>query len=327
MTLGIVNRYNLSIFIDLNYIGIRSAYRFQDFSVLKETGPIFTGSIFGVLQLLENLITNYPLAKIYICDDGSIAERQKLFPGYKGSRRDPNKPPAAELSYWRNLKHELQHLIGGFPQVCMLKAKNAEADDLMAKLALLTVESGKDAVIFTSDKDLMQLMSAGVNMSKEVSDGDLVLLGPEYTICHKQLGVAPEYLPYFRPFKGDPSDDIPSAVSRVGTAILQELSKLWYESGQDEMTVTLMESLINKCTNNITDNTKKKLLECTEQLNLNFKLMNLLRWKNETLSGVVSIPLDYRVETAAYYALNKWIRFREGLAPNPCTPEALLSGS
>lgn len=48
--IGEINRFNLTILVDLNYLGIRSAYRFQDFTMMTPNGIVKTGSLFGVLQ-------------------------------------------------------------------------------------------------------------------------------------------------------------------------------------------------------------------------------------------------------------------------------------
>ncbi len=145
-------------------------------------GPVQTGSLFGVLQFIELISTNYPFAQIILCDDGAPVERKNMFEAYKSSRvSTPDKPISMEVSSWRNLKPELFRMLGGVQNLSVLRHPEKEADDIMAKLAYLNIKAGKDVVIFTSDKDLMQLMSIGVNISKEILDGDLVLL----TLCFK----------------------------------------------------------------------------------------------------------------------------------------------
>lgn len=311
--LGTINRFNLTILVDLNYLGIRSSYRFQDFSMETPRGRVLTGSLFGVLQFLEAVSTNYPFAKIIICNDGAPSERKKLFEGYKASRvATPDKPLSPEISSWRNLKQELFRMIGGIPNLVALYHPDKEADDLIARLAYMNRDAGRDVVIFTSDKDMMQLMSIGANISKEIHDGEFVLLQEDYVLNHDKLGVLPEYIPYLRPFAGDPSDDIPAAVSRVPKAVRAAVAKGWFESGR-ELTEDSMNYILDSITDlNITKITRQKFIEGIPQANLNFKLMDLTRYKDETIDGVRIIPLEFNPDVILFYGLKKYLNWREG---------------
>lgn len=327
--LGEINRFNLTILVDLNFLGIRSGYKFEFMSVDKENGPIKTGSLFGVLQFLESVSSNYPFAQIIICNDGSTAERKKLFEGYKASRiPTPDNPIDLEVSSWRQLKPELFRMIGGIPNLTVLQCPTKEADDLMAKLAYLNIEAGKDVVIFTSDKDLMQLMSIGANISKEISDGEFVLLQEDYVLNHDKLGVEPKYIPYLRPWSGDPSDDIPAAVSRVSKVIKAEVAKRWHDSGKNELTQELMEFILDDIKNvKITPITRQKFLDGIDQANLNFKLMDLTRYKTEPIEGVNIVPISFNKDTVLYYSLNKYLAWRELQCASFLNPDAFLASA
>lgn len=327
--LGEINRFNLTILVDLNYLGIRSAFRFQDFSVTKEAGPIKTGSLFGVLQFIEAVSTNYPFAQIILCNDGAPTERKQLFEGYKASRvATAEKPLDQEIAAWRHLKPELFRMLGGIPNLVALQHPEKEADDLIAKLAYLNIAAGKDVVIFTSDKDMMQLMSIGANISKEISDGEFILLAEDYVLNHEKLGVEPKYIPYLRPWSGDPSDDIPPAVLRVSRQIKARVAQGWWESGRSELTEDLMNSILDNIKDvNITKGTRQKFIEGIPQANLNFKLMDLTRYESEPIEGVKVVPLIYNKDTVLYYGLKKYLSWREGNALSVIDPDAILSSA
>lgn len=324
--IGAVNRFNLTILVDLNYLGIRSGFRFKEFSMNTNKGPILTGSLFGVLQFLELISTNYPFAQIILCDDGAPKERKQLFENYKSSRvSTEDKPISMEVSSWRNLKPELFRMLGGIQNLTVLRHPEKEADDLMAKLAYLNIKSGKDVVIFTSDKDLMQLMSIGANISKEISDGELVLLTEDYVLNHEKLGVEPKYIPYLRPFMGDPSDDIPAAVSRVSKSIKVEVAKAWHDLDQ-ELTEDSMDKILDSITSvNITKGTREKFIEGIEQANLNYKLMDLTRYESESIEGVKVIPISYNRNTILFYGLKKYLSWREGTSLSFVNPDSFVS--
>lgn len=326
--IGEVNRFNLVILVDLNYMGIRSGYKFDFMAVDKENGPIKTGSLFGVLQLIESISTNYPFAQIILCDDGAPVERKQLFEGYKASRVSTEEHPISlEVSTWRRLKPELFRMIGGINNLIALRHPEKEADDIIAKLAYLNIEAGKDVVIFTSDKDMMQLMSIGANISKEISDGEFVLLTEEYVLSHDKLGVEPKYIPYLRPWSGDPSDDIPAAALRVPKAVKAEVAKGWYELGQPLTEESMNNILDNIKSVNVTKITRQKFIDGISQANLNFQLMDLTRYQNENIEGVQMIPLDYNKETILYYGLKKYLSWREGNALSFKSVDEILSSA
>ena len=218
-------------------------------------------------------------------------------------------------------------MIGGIPNLVVLQHPEKEADDLMAKLAYLNIQAGKDVVIFTSDKDLMQLMSIGANISKEISDGELVLLTEDYVLSHDKLGVEPKYIPYLRPWSGDPSDDIPAAVLRVSKQIKAEVAKAWYESGQ-ELTEDLMSHILDGITDvNITAGTRQKFMTGIDQANLNFKLMDLTRYEKEPIEGVKVVPISYDKDVVSYYGLKKYLSWRSGNALAVMDIDSFLSSA
>lgn len=275
---------------------------------------------------MELISTNYPFAQIILCDDGAPKERKEMFESYKSSRvATEDKPISMEVSSWRNLKPELFRMLGGIQNLRVMRHPEKEADDLIAKLAYLNIEAGKDVIIFSSDKDLMQLMSIGANISKEISEGELVLLTEDYVLNHDKLGVEPKYIPYLRPFMGDPSDDIPAAVSRVNKPIKVEVAKAWYDADQ-ELTDSLMTSILDGITSvKITDKTREKFMSGIDQANLNFKLMDLTRYKTESIDGVQLIPIEYNRNTILFYGLKKYLSWREGQSLSCINPDALIS--
>lgn len=321
------NRFNGVILIDLNWLGMKSTFRFADFAVNTSSGRILTGSLFGCLQAIESICTNYPFCKIIICNDGIDAtkSRVKLFEGYKSSRRDPSKPPKPEVAAWRNLKPELFRMLGGIPNLTALQADGYEADDLIAKLAYLSAESGKDVLIFSSDKDMQQLTAEPrICTSKEISDGELVVLQEDYVLNHKDIGVMPEYIPYMRSWVGDPSDDIPSAAPRVSRVLLKRIAEGW-KNLNSELTETSLSSILEGIQDiNVTKVTREKLINGISQANLNYQLMDLTRYKSESIESVKIIPLEYNRDTILFYQLKKYLSWREGNSLTAIDVDALL---
>ena len=62
----------------------------------------------------------------------------------------------------------------------------------------------------------------------------------------------------------------------------------------------------------ISDKTREKLIAGIPTANLNFKLMNLTRYKSESIEGVQLKEMDYNQEAVNYYGLEKYKSWREG---------------
>lgn len=204
------------LLIDFSWLWNRSLYAFKDlsFEVDGETYP--TGGIYGVLKFVQSS-KNWGFDKKIFCLDGTSQMRRELFPEYKAQREHDEFRSQA-----RKLNPSLFSILtySGFD---ILLNRNYEADDIIASKALEEVKAGNEVTVYTSDKDLMQLMPYGVKVANKVDEGKLVYATPEY--FEEKVGVPPELGRFFRAFKGDPSDNIPSAAPRVQTKILAPMAQ------------------------------------------------------------------------------------------------------
>jgi DNA polymerase-1 len=87
-----------------------------------------------------------------------------------------------------------------------------EADDIMATLAVSAARRGDEALIVSTDRDLLQLVRPGIGI---VVPGKTNLLVTDADGVRERMGVGPEGITTFKALAGDASDNIPG-VAGIG---------------------------------------------------------------------------------------------------------------
>jgi DNA polymerase-1 len=139
-----------------------------------------TGAIYGVLNMLRRLHKDYA-ADYSACvfDAKGKTFRDDAYPEYKA-----NRPPMPDdLACQIAPLHEAIRAMG-WP---LLMIEGVEADDVIGTLALEASRQGMRTVISTGDKDIAQLVNAGVTLVNTMSNETLDVAGVE-----KKFGVPPE---------------------------------------------------------------------------------------------------------------------------------------
>ena len=184
-----------------------SAYIFRAYHALppltRKSDGLPVGAIQGYCNMLWKLLKdmkgeNGPTHLVAIFDHSERTFRNDLYPDYKAHR-----PPAPE------------DLVPQFPLVRTATAAfgvhgvekpGFEADDLIATYARLAREAGGEAVIVSSDKDLMQLVGDGVVMFDPMKDRRIDV--PEVI---EKWGVGPDKMIDLQALVGDSVDNVPGA--------------------------------------------------------------------------------------------------------------------
>jgi DNA polymerase-1 len=183
-----------------------SSYLYRAFHALPELKnqkgeP--TGAIYGVLNMLRKLATDYKAqARACVFDAKGKTFRDDLYPDYKATRTAmPN-----DLS--RQIEPLLEAVEAmGWPVLCV---DGVEADDVIATLAEQAKNGGWSTVISTGDKDLTQLVDARTLWINTMSNEKLDIDG-----VTKKFGVPPERIVDYLALIGDQIDNIPG-VDKVG---------------------------------------------------------------------------------------------------------------
>ncbi|WP_313081066.1 DNA polymerase I [Atlantibacter sp.] len=169
-----------------------------------------TGAMYGVLNMLRSLLMQYqPTHAAVVFDAKGKTFRDELFEHYKSHR-----PPMPD-----DLRAQIEPLHAmvkamGLP---LLAVSGVEADDVIGTLAREAEKAGRPVLISTGDKDMAQLVTAGITLINTMTN---TILGPEEVVT--KYGVPPELIIDFLALMGDSSDNIPG-VPGVGEKTAQGL--------------------------------------------------------------------------------------------------------
>ncbi|MCB5944470.1 DNA polymerase I [Acidocella sp. KAb 2-4] len=177
-----------------------SGFIFRAFHALPDmTRPdgVHVNAVFGFCNMLARLLKEHSGTHIAVVfDAGRHTFRNRIYGEYKAHRP----PPPPELVPQFALIREATRAFG----VPAVELADWEADDLIAAYAKAATEAGGEAVIVSSDKDLMQLLRPGVSMLDPMKNTPIGLAEVE-----AKFGVAPEKVVEVQALIGDPVDNVP----------------------------------------------------------------------------------------------------------------------
>lgn len=162
-----------------------------------------TGAIYGMINMLRRLRSDYPAAYIAcVFDAKGKTFRDDMYAEYKAQRA----PMPDDLRAQIEPIHQVVAAMG-WP---ILMVEGVEADDVIGTLAVDATRLGMQTVVSTGDKDLAQLVNANVTlintMSNEIMDEAGVLA---------KFGVRPDRIIDYLTLIGDTVDNVPG-VSKCG---------------------------------------------------------------------------------------------------------------
>jgi DNA polymerase-1 len=207
------------ILIDGSSIAFRAFFAMP---TLTNAAGMHTNAVYGFATMLLKLIEEEkPTHMLVAFDAGKITFRHEGYEDYKGGREKT--PP--ELSEQFPLIKELLDALG----VAHYELENYEADDIIGTLSRIADEAGRETLIVTGDKDMLQLVSDRVTVAitrKGISEVDRFT--PE--AVREKYGLVPHQIIDLKGLMGDASDNIPG-IPGVGekTAL-----KLLHEYGSVE---------------------------------------------------------------------------------------------
>ena len=158
-----------------------------------------TGALYVFSRMLMKLEDDFaPRRMAVVFDDKSGVRtfRAEMFPAYKATRKEPPEELVVQMDYFAKVVAGL-----GWP---VLSVPGVEADDVIATLVEQARARDWEVVIFSADKDIMQMIGDHVSMIDALRDKTYTR---EEVI--KKMGVPPEKIPDFLALVGDTSDNIP----------------------------------------------------------------------------------------------------------------------
>ena len=195
-----------------------SGYIFRAFHALppltRPSDGLPVGAVHGFCAMLWKLLQDArkgrgPTHLAVIFDASEKTFRNEIYEDYKAHR-----PPAPE------------ELVPQFPlirdavkafNIACIEQKGYEADDLIATYTRETMAAGGDVTIVSSDKDLMQLVKAGVSMLDTMKNKTI---GPDEV--RERFGVPPDKVVDVQALAGDSTDNVPG-VPGIGVKTAAEL--------------------------------------------------------------------------------------------------------
>ncbi|AIQ34861.1 DNA polymerase I [Paenibacillus sp. FSL R5-0345] len=186
------------ILIDGNNIIYRAFFAMPP---LTNTAGQQTNAVYGFTTMLLRLIEEHkPTHMIVAFDAGKVTFRHEGYEDYKGGRQ---KTPPELSEQFPLLKELLTNL--GVPQ---FEISNYEADDIIGTISRQADEAGRQVMIVSGDKDMLQLASEHTTVAlirKGVTEVELY--GPEQ--IREKYDLTPEQIIDLKGLMGDASDNIP----------------------------------------------------------------------------------------------------------------------
>lgn len=205
------------VLIDGNSIMFRAYYAtaYPGAKLMQSGQGVYTNALFAFVGMFEKIITSDTTHALVAFDTKEPTKRHLSYEGYKAGRV---KMPE-ELAMQIPMIYEYIELSG----VNLYFKGGYEADDIIGTLAKQMSQKGYDVEIFSSDRDLLQLVDDKITVNllkkgmKEVARFDPKSLFETYELTHEQMID-------LKSLMGDPSDNIPG-IPGVGEKTAVKLLK------------------------------------------------------------------------------------------------------
>ena len=205
------------ILIDGNSILFRAYYAtaYPGATLMQSTKGVYTNALFAFVGMFEKIVTEDVKEALVAFDTKEPTKRHLAYEGYKAGRV---KMPE-ELAQQIPLINEYIDLLG----IKQYSQAGYEADDIIGTMAKRGQSEGYHVEIFSSDRDLLQLVDEHITVNllkkgmKEVHVFDPKTLFETYELTHHQMID-------LKALMGDPSDNIPG-IPGVGEKTAVKLLK------------------------------------------------------------------------------------------------------
>jgi len=242
------------VLVDGNSIAYRAFFALP---LLTSSQGLHTNAAYGFVNMLLRLIgEEKPTHFLVAFDSGKETFRHGQFAEYKGTREKT--PP--ELAEQFPL---IRELVSAF-SIVPLEVDGYEADDIIGTISRKAEEEGKEVLIVTGDKDMLQLASDRVTVAltrKGISEVEKY--GPAEIL--ERYGLKPGQIVDLKGLMGDASDNIPG-VPGIGE---KTGLKLLHEFGSVEEIIARQDELKGKL--------KEKITEHAESARLSKRLATIVR--------------------------------------------------
>ena len=174
--------------------------------------------IHGFFRTVFALRRGYDARRIAVAlDPIGPTFRHKMYPDYKATRDRAPEDLHAQVP----LIEEICRLLG----IPVFRMDGFEADDIMGSFAEICRNEGRQCLLVSADKDLMQLVDDTVKLLRPEKGGGFRVFGPDEVFEEK--GVRPDQIIDYLALIGDSSDNIPG-VPGIGPKTAADLLARWH---------------------------------------------------------------------------------------------------
>ncbi|MDB4224227.1 DNA polymerase I [Granulosicoccus sp.] len=160
-----------------------------------------TGAIYGVVNMLRRLVSDYqPEVMVVIFDASGKTFRDDIYAEYKANRASMPDDMRTQIKPLYSIVEKM-----GFP---LLIIEGVEADDVIGTLSVQATAAGLKTVISTGDKDMAQLVNEHVTLVNTMTNTVMDVQG-----VIEKFGVKPSQIIDYLTLVGDTSDNIPGVPS------------------------------------------------------------------------------------------------------------------
>ena len=190
-----------------------SGYIFRAFHALppmtrSDGTPV--NAVFGFTKMLLKLIDDLrPHSVAVVFDAGRVTFRNEIYSDYKANRTDPPEELVPQFALVRDAAHAMS--------LPVIEMPGFEADDVIATYAKIAKAEGRQTIIVSSDKDLMQLVNDDVEMLDPMKQRRI---GKDEVF--EKFGVTPDRVIDVQSLAGDSTDNVPG-VPGIGIKTAAEL--------------------------------------------------------------------------------------------------------
>ncbi|MEM7680278.1 MAG: DNA polymerase I, partial [Pseudomonadota bacterium] len=207
---------------------------------------------YGFVNMLLKLLRDYDAPYLAVIFDAARENfRNNIYPEYKANRDETPEDLGPQFPLVKEATEAFD--------IPAIELEGYEADDLIAAYTRLAREQGKEVVIVSSDKDLMQLVGDGVRMFDPMKKK---YIGPDEVM--EKFGVTPDKVVPVQALAGDSTDNIPG-VPGIG---VKTAAQLINEYGD-------LETLLERAGEIKQNKRREKLIEHAEMARISQQLVKL----------------------------------------------------
>jgi 5'-3' exonuclease len=233
------------------------------------------GGMAGFLKSIGYAIKTFKPTRVVLVFDGKggSQRRRKIYKEYKTNRKPPTRlnrqyDMTTDEQERENMKWQLVSLVEMVEclPVSILALDYIEADDTIAYFSELVTKNGGTSIIYSTDKDFLQMVSESVKVYSPVKKKTF-----NVNIVLETYGVHPSNFVFYRSLLGDKSDNIDGVKGAGEKTVLKYIPEL--ADGNVEVNLSLVEQKYSdikkkpKLIENILDN--------SDIVDRNLQLMNL----------------------------------------------------